>query len=1120
MNGSLFRKFLAIGVFAWCAAAAWGQEDRRDRRDPALVLNTGGRTGYCDALLFTPDGKTLLAAGDDHVVSMLEVTNEALVTKSLRTLRWPSWREQRGAIYAMHDSPNDNARRVAIGGMGLKSSMVAVLERSSGHLVHSTLLLSRGEDVLGVTAVRFSPDGSRLAVGAGDGSIWLWTPGQPPLLLGKQAPRSGSPVNWVRLLRFDRNGDLLSMAETGKLVRWPLSRPEPEVILSLEFDDTARVRAADWSANGAWLAVAGNFPQILLRSLDGKKRDIKLPERQFARSVAFSPDGKKLAVGIGAMVPNTNYAIEADESVAVFDVSAETPKEELRLKRFGRAEALAWNGGNRLAVAGGDNHEISFWDLARPDRAISDFRGVGSGIWGIALSTNDRYLAFKEQRNPVAVDPNERGLGDWKIFDLDKRKLTSTPPADFKLVQPLRTAGNWRVEPDKDRPYVLYAVDPNLNKHELPWDRDRNGMPRCYTFLPHKAGQPVRLVVGHYWGASIFALDNSGVRRTQLLTGHQGEVMSVAASANGSFLVTAGNDQTISAWSLNPWPSGSPLGLRLKNDGLVVDSVDVGSPAWEMGLVPGDDIAMVVLDRVPKYRVPGAFTLTQGDTRIEDTAPPTGTVAAARATLQNPVPGKELFLAVKRAGRSEMLAIKSTVQTRPLWRFFPTRDGEWVLWMWQGSYYDTSSAGDYFVGWEVNDAAKDPSLQQEPRFYRAEKLRRWFHRDDVIQELIESRDVAAALRQAQGKNPVPLNFVGLEPPAVSMQLSAKVATEPVTVLLSAAPRGQNPDHIPQRAELWINDFRFKLWELKGSKFSETVTIPQAQLRSGENKLIFQVFNRLGGRDEVIGSITNPNAPPQPKLLGLAVGIDDYRASSEKSPDGTRNLLTNLQSAVNDARRQKEQWSAQAGKLYVTADVDLKPNNEAQPKEILKALDGLRKKAGPDDVILLTFSGHGDFLKAPKGKGSEDSLFVFCGPEYNRANYAEKGIDSKTLYEALVSIPGHKILIIDACHSGEAVFSPVRALTPAGLGPTILAACDRSELSYEHKNIGNGVFTCALLEAMDKAPADALGTLSVQALFEYARARVPEILMDLGHSKDAQHPQCFSPLTQQFPVMKR
>src|SRR6516164_11365405 len=103
MHSPFVRCLLFSAVLAGTAS---GQHDRRDRREPALVLNTGGRTGYCDALKFSPDGQFLLAAGDDKVVSIWRHSDHGLDPASLQTLRWPIWREQRGSIYAMDISPD------------------------------------------------------------------------------------------------------------------------------------------------------------------------------------------------------------------------------------------------------------------------------------------------------------------------------------------------------------------------------------------------------------------------------------------------------------------------------------------------------------------------------------------------------------------------------------------------------------------------------------------------------------------------------------------------------------------------------------------------------------------------------------------------------------------------------------------------------------------------------------------------------------------------------------------------------------------------------------------------------------------------------------------------------
>ena len=113
------------------------------------------------------------------------------------------------------------------------------------------------------------------------------------------------------------------------------------------------------------------------------------------------------------------------------------------------------------------------------------------------------------------------------------------------------------------------------------------------------------------------------------------------------------------------------------------------------------------------------------------------------AQLRNPEPGVEHGFKIKRDGKRQT-PLATSVRQRPLWRFFPTPAGEWILWMWQGSYYDTSTKGDSYLGWHVNA----PDLAHEPTFYRAEQFRTFYDRRDVIDTLIKTHDLKAALSEA------------------------------------------------------------------------------------------------------------------------------------------------------------------------------------------------------------------------------------------------------------------------------------------------------------------------------------------------------------------------------------
>jgi hypothetical protein len=539
---------------------------------------------------------------------------------------------------------------------------------------------------------------------------------------------------------------------------------------------------------------------------------------------------------------------------------------------------------------------------------------------------------------------------------------------------------------------------------------------------------------------------------------------------------------------------------------LVAAAVDAGSPAWEAGLVEGDEVRLFAFDGRAVAGGPAAWL----------------------KRLQRPVPGREHYFEVRRDGRKYELL--TTVRQRPLWRFAASRDGEWVLWMWRNSFYDTSARGDSLVGWHVNA----PDLDREPAFYPAERYRKFFERPDVIDKLLQTRDVRAALRLVSD-NPVPLRFDALEPPAARLDLDAALVRDgAVRATLIATPRGDNPDHQPRLAELWVNDHRFKTWEdvsaweRTAEGYRQAVAIPAELLRTGPNTLTFQTFNRLGGRSQATGVVHAERPLREPRLVGLAVGINDY--SAVKPARGVR-ALGNLESATNDAAALHERLRSQERRRFAAAEVRLLRDAEASRPAILAALDNLAAEAragqlGPDDCCVLFLAGHGVFAEFRRDPALlPRTEFVFCCPRFDPARPEETGLTSRLLADKLAALPCRKVVLLDACHAGEATTSLVRDLTPEGQGPVILAACDRSQFSYEYREpgrpAGNGVFTLALSEALGDRLAEAAGAdgeLTARELFAYTRGRVPELLKRLNLQEHQQVPALFVPPgDEQYPL---
>jgi hypothetical protein len=156
----------------------------------------------------------------------------------------------------------------------------------------------------------------------------------------------------------------------------------------------------------------------------------------------------------------------------------------------------------------------------------------------------------------------------------------------------------------------------------------------------------------------------------------------------------------------------------------------------------------------------------------------------------------------------------------------------------------------------------------------------------------------------------------------------------------------------------------------------------------------------------------------------------------------------------------------------------------------------------------------------------ESLFVFCGPTYDRQAYRRTAMSARDLHEALAAIVCRKIILIDACQAGGVGVSPVRDLTPGGLGPTILAACGRGERSHESNTLGRdkggrGLFSYAITEAL-QAPTpgeNADGEIGPKELFLDVEKRIGLLLRGLK-LEGAQNPIHFPLDLDPQPVLAR
>ena len=172
-----------------------------------------------------------------------------------------------------------------------------------------------------------------------------------------------------------------------------------------------------------------------------------------------------------------------------------------------------------------------------------------------------------------------------------------------------------------------------------------------------------------------------------------------------------------------------------------------------------------------------------------------------------------------------------------------------------------------------------------------------------------------------------------------------------------------------------------------------------------------------------------------------------------------------------------------------ADPRLRPTR----RNLLKTVQYVCRQATEDSTILISFSGHG-FM----GEDGESYLLPEDG-EVSLLN--DTAVSVSRLNEMLASAKAkRKILFIDACRN-----SPLRDSKGASAarregfnkalgasdGQIILAACGKSQVSYEMPEARHGVFTYHLLQGLrGAAETDEDGFVNLSTLHAYLSKAVP------------------------------
>jgi hypothetical protein len=308
--------------------------------------------------------------------------------------------------------------------------------------------------------------------------------------------------------------------------------------------------------------------------------------------------------------------------------------------------------------------------------------------------------------------------------------------------------------------------------------------------------------------------------------------------------------------------------------------------------------------------------------------------------------------------------------------------------------------------------------------------------------------------------------------------------------------------------------------LRDAKLQTLERTIQLKLAVGRNKIQVSVLNSAGAESLYANAEVNCTAlRPKPTLYAVAMGVSEYS-----------NPEWNLKYAAKDARDILDRIRSKSGSSYGEVKELLLTDREVTKETIAKVREFL-SQATIDDTVLIFVAGHGLL------DSKYDYYFGTSDIDFN--NPSEKGIAFEEFDDLLADMPClRKSFLIDTCHAGELDEDEKKALAASqaapsgqliamhpvgargmsikpiegargksewydrlqglfvdlrrGSGSTILSSSAGAEYALESSEQQNGLFTYAVLEALDgtkDADANKDGSVQMSELGEYVKKRV-------------------------------